>query len=107
MADYKIRFVGHISEAVRPEGFPREIYYDLLFREQDDGITVRDITNQQMAYWVKIQGMTVLKDHTPKLSNDIDVTMFVPMSMISFIDTQTSRLAAPIPNKKDPNVKLN
>lgn len=95
MADYLLKFIGHIDRFKRPDGFPEKIY-DLLFirideKEGKNGLV--NAVNTESLKYIRLQGMTVrtvapeqIEDLT-KLDTD---RMFVPLHMITHITAEVS-----------------
>ena len=101
MADYTISFVGHIVPSFRPHGFPAFVRDDMVCRvESLDGL--RKMTNEKYISYIRNGGMFVYVN--PAQVDDSkyvpDAQMFIPMHMISYINTITKKLASDIPNKE-------
>ena len=105
MPDYVVRFIGHTIRGLQPD-FPAEVFYDLVTRV-DSLDRLRKETNNQILNFVKQGGMVVMPNRYDILEindegNDIsiDKRWYIPMHMISHIETKTVMLDCPIPDKE-------
>lgn len=108
MTDWCVRFIGHIDETRRPEGFPKEVYSDLLVRA-DDSRGLKLAINSQAQVFIEENCMIVPKD--PGSLEDIgapadDSRMIVCWHLITHITTETKRIIGEIPQLDDNNSPL-
>lgn len=103
--DSLVRVVGHIVEALRPDGFPQEVYIDHI---------VRDFTPEQIVDLVNTTIKGVFKDGAMAVSQQpkdedqsgqpsVNKRMIVPLHMISHITADTLRMTEPMPNLQEQN----
>ena len=102
MPDFTVKFIGHINERTRSEGFPRDIFAIGTYRVKDNKEIANVINNELMAF-IGMQGMIVQLD--PSQTVDLnklntDGRVFVPMSQIAFIRTEVSNMT-PMPQMLD------
>ncbi len=99
MSDYRVRFIGHIDDRKRPEGFPREVYSDIFCRVKNEQ-ELKAAINEQSKVFILQQCMVVPKGDV--LVEDMskvrfDTRMMVMMHMITHIDTITTKIIGEIP----------
>lgn len=98
MAQYHIKFIGHIIEEFRPEGFPKQVTFD-LFVDVANTEFLKKVTNDTFNQIRHTGGMVIVKPGTiPTPHFQPDKQFFVPMHMISWLETETKILASPIPD---------
>jgi hypothetical protein len=91
MPDFTVRFIGHIDELRRPEGFPHEVTAIGTYRADDNKGIADIVNNELMAFVHQINGMIVQLDPAQivDLSKvNVKGRYYVPMSMISYIRTE-------------------
>ncbi|MDA4129151.1 MAG: hypothetical protein OK457_00115, partial [Thaumarchaeota archaeon] len=69
----------------------------------------RKITNKEAGLFIAQQGVVILKETKKPLTEDIatlDARLFVPMHMISYIETETTPLTGNVPRNGDEGVLL-
>ena len=99
MSDYSIRFIGHMDEMKRPDGFPKEIHFDMFARVNNEE-DLREAINEYAKTLIKQQCMIVPADHSEiedKTKMKFDSKIMVPMSSLVYISTQTKRIDGEIP----------
>lgn len=106
MAEFTIKFIGHIKERERSEGFPADVMAIGTYSVQDNRQIAEEINKELMAF-IGIQGMIVQIDP----AQTVDMTklntlgrIFVPMSHIAFIRVEVSNMT-PMPNMIDTGEK--
>jgi hypothetical protein len=101
-ADYLIKFVGHIVPALRPHGFPDKVSTHLVVRvDTMEGLLAA--TNRKFAGFITNHGMFASlspENEVEKAEFIPDLQIFVPMGMLSFIETVTIKLAGEV--QEDP-----
>ena len=102
---YAIFYTGHVNERVRPEGFPKKIGDHVVVHVNSKEELVQKV-NDFMAIFVRNQGMVVRKN--PGAMEDpakLDTNrMFVPMALLSHIDSRVAPITGEIP-EVDPDGK--
>ena|ERR1700733_11808795 len=105
--DYYVRFIGHIDETRRPDGFPKEIYSDLYVRANDPA-GLRNAINQQAQVFINERCMIVPRN--PEVIEEFagqnvppDSRMIVGWHMITHITTITKRIIGEIPQLDENN----
>ena len=97
--DYMVRFVGHVDERKRPEGFPREIYSDIFCRVKNEQ-ELKVAINEQSKVYIVQQCMVVPKEpgRMESLAKpEFDTRMLVPLHLITHITTITTKIVGEIP----------
>lgn len=99
MPDYMVKFIAHIIEEFRPENFPKKVFKDMFVRVvNNDGLRAK--TNEGLREFILNQGLIILKDPTIEVNEfRQDVQIFIPAHMISYLETETTRLAGQIPEE--------
>ena len=98
MADYIVRFIGHITPFLRPPHFPETVVDEYVFHVENlDGLKVE--TDKRFGFYCRgISGMFIYK--SPSKVDDSkfvpDSQYFVPISMISHITTETIALTGDV-----------
>jgi hypothetical protein len=104
MADYVVQFLGHIIEALRPEGFPKIVQHDVMVRADNlEGLQAA-INSETAELYVKRKCFIVPKD--PNVVEEIgkvklDSRILIPIHMFSHISTRTTKLAQDVPDELD------
>ncbi len=100
MADFLVRFIGHIDETRRPDGFPKQIYSDMVCRVNGEA-ELKDMINGRCQQLIHDQFMIVPKDVTAESSivkkAVRDDRMMVTMHLITHITTQTKQIVGEVP----------
>lgn len=99
--NFFVRFIGHVNERIRPEGFPREIYVDYVLQEVTDE-QLKNMVQAYMDQFVKQNGMVAKINHSETEDEtrlSFNKKMFVPMFMIAFIDISVSIIADLLPQE--------
>lgn len=100
--DYKITFVFHLVEKTKPKDFPLLFSYDLLVRVENlDGL--RKLTEEYYGKFVKMQGVFLEKEPLRIVSSNFepDSAFFLPVHMISYVETRTEKLNMKIPDDQN------
>ena len=97
--DYLVRFIGHINEKSRPDGFPKEVYSDLYVRAGSDA-GLRKAINEQSMVFIRDNCMIVPKN--PEKIEDafrpsLDSRMIIPWHMITHLTTVTKPIVGGLP----------
>lgn len=97
--DYMVRFVGHIDETRRPDGFPKKVYSDLYVRAGNDA-GLRKAINEQSKVFIQDNCMIVPRD--PEKIEDasrpsLDSRMIIPWHMIVCLTTVTKIITGELP----------
>lgn len=100
---YLVRFVGHVIEQNRPEGFPQEVWTDINV-ETTDMREIQKVINSFLSIMVRQRGMVVDKEGRIRSAQqplkpdstmkDFDTRVFVPYHMLSYIETVTRLISA-------------
>jgi hypothetical protein len=103
--DYMIRFVGHIVERSRPDGFPKEIYSDLYVRA-DNPSGLKAAINQHCQVFIN-EGCMIVPKNPDEVEESVNVKydsrIIVPWHMIAYISTITKRIIGEIPQLNEQN----
>ncbi len=111
MPDFIVKFIGHIDELRRPEGFQRDIVAIGTYHVENNR-QIADIINNELMAFITMQGMIVQLDPSQMIDLsklNTEGRYFIPMHMISYIKTEVSNMT-PMPNivdleEKDANGK--
>jgi hypothetical protein len=101
MMDYLVRFVGHIDETRRPDGFPKAVYSDLYVRA-DNPSGLKSAINEQAVVYIRDGCMIVPRnpdaiEEFAGASVPPDSRMIVPLHMFTHLTTITKRITGEIP----------
>lgn len=103
-SDYIIRFIGHIVPNLRPHGFPDQVSCDLVVRV-DDLAGLRKMTNTKYATIITNRGMFAFwSPDTERAEFEPDAQYYVPLSMMSYIETKTIKLASEVQEQAPPEM---
>ncbi len=95
-SDFLVKFIGHIDESRRPEGFQRDIVAIGTYRVENNQEIANEINKELMAF-IGMQGMIVQIDPSSVIDMsklNIEGRIFVPMSMISYIKVEVINMTA-------------
>jgi hypothetical protein len=104
MSDYVVSFLGHIIESLRPENFPKVVQHDVMVRAENlEGLQAA-INSETAELYVKRKCFIVPKDPTDveqigKVK--LDSRILIPIHMVSYIETKTTKLAQDVPDELD------
>ena len=99
MTEFTVRFIGHINERTRSEGFPEDIVAIGTYRVDTNKEIAGVINNELMAFIHQVKGMIVQLDpaQTADMSKlNTEGRVFVPMHQIAYIRTEIS-IMSPMP----------
>ncbi len=99
MPDFTVKFIGHIDELRRPQGFQHDIVAVGTYRVENNR-QIADVINNELMAFIGMQGMIVQLDpaKTVDLSKlNTEGRVFIPMHMISYIRTEVSNMT-PMPS---------
>jgi hypothetical protein len=103
MAQFLVKFIGHI---VSKRGkLPAEIYHTLI-TEVPGAKELDEEYRKQMKAFIANGGMHVFKNPLIHTVTVADNTIFVPMHMIEFIDSEVTRLGGDIQDPTDPRTVM-
>lgn len=104
MADYIVKFLGHLIEVYRPEGFPKVVHHDVMVRADSlEGLQAA-INEETSNIYIKRKCFIVPKDPDDIESVGkvkIDSRVLIPFHMISHLETHTTKLASDVPDELD------
>ena len=95
--EFTIKFIGHLNERTKPEGFPAEVNVIGTYRVDNNKEIAGIIQNELMAFIHQIQGMIVQTDpaQTVDLSKlNVSDRFYIPMSQISYIRAEVNNMTA-------------
>lgn len=97
--DFYVRFTGHVNDRIRPEGFPREIYADFIWKVENEA-ELRYNINEMCKVFVGQHSMIVPRDpsgiEVPGKPT-LDSRILVPIGMLSHISTTTKKIIGEMP----------
>ncbi len=96
---YMVRFIGHVVENKRLDGFPKQIYSDFFF-ECKDQEELRGSIKKMYQIFIAQDGMIVPKDASAiqeEVNFEYDKSMFVPLSTLVYITTETKKVTGSFP----------
>lgn len=106
MQQYLVKFIGHLIEWNRPNGFPTEVVFSNVIQADDEYL--KKYINYQAAIFIQQHGMVVPKPGVPEEQGTnksvLDGRVFIPMTNIAYIETETKLLTTNMPEEGDPNV---
>jgi hypothetical protein len=94
MPNYFVRFIAHIDERKRPEGFPREIYVDETYENVEGAQQVRQMANQRFLQLAMSNGLVSLKKQETMEQELVtfDKRVYVPWHMITHMHMKVTQL---------------
>lgn len=102
--DYLLQVIGHVLEHRRPADFPKQVTNTLIIRA-DSIESLNKVINTHVNAFLQIGGMIALKNPSDMQEVDgkgdlvgLDTRIFVPMTMLSHMETVTKPLANPVPD---------
>jgi len=98
--DYMVRFKAHFASITRPEGWPEFLPHDCFWRVKDFA-TLKTLTDNEYGTFIQRQGVVVIRKEKKPLGEDIetlDLRIFIPMHMISYIDAETRIIVGGVPD---------
>ena len=101
MKNFFVRFTGHINERIRPELFPKEVWVDYTLEDITDE-QLKKFVGDRMTDFIRQQGMVVHKKQFEIIDDNtltFDKKMFVPMTMISYMDLVVGIVHEQIPQE--------
>lgn len=97
MPSYTAKFIAHIDERKRPEGFPRTVYCVGTYFANSNA-QLAELINSEITTIIQNQGMMISTD--PEATIDlrsvlanISKRVFIPIHMISHIRTELKQMA--------------
>jgi hypothetical protein len=96
MSDYAVKFIGHIVENKRPDGFPREISSFGTYHAKDNR-ELAAVINEEVSQILRNGGIFVQLDPTEIIDVkklNAEGRIFVPMHMITYISTIISLMTS-------------
>lgn len=110
--DYVVRIIGHVIENRRPEGFPKQVVHT-MFLQPDSIKQLNETVNEQVNIFLQVGGMIALKNpaemqemNTMGQVLGLDKFMFVPMTMLSYMETITNVVNIQPPTNPEGEVRL-
>lgn len=106
MLDYSVRFICHVVPSLKPPEWPESVVHEAVYKVKEFA-ELRDNVNKQIWVFIKQGGTTFMKDSKRPFGEDIqtlDCRVFVPLHMISHVETETKKLVTEIPNVEDEGV---
>jgi hypothetical protein len=104
--DYLVRFLGHVIEIKRPDGFPQVVWFDKIFRVPNRVTLEGEINKEATTIIMRQRGMVVTKNQNPghvQTGDDVSFEnrIFVPMEMLAYVECEVTDITGETPNFED------
>jgi hypothetical protein len=108
LPDYSVKFLVHLIPQTKPEGWDNPVVHD-TFVSANSFQNLKEMVNNEIGAFIKQRGVVILKEPKKPLEDNIetmDLRLFIPIHMVSYISTSTKRMTTDMPNLSDDNLFL-